>query len=361
MAGQRNHIATLDGLRGVAALAVVVFHMTSQTNLGELPPRSYLAVDFFFVLSGFVIARTYEMRLRANMSFWSFARTRLIRLYPLIVLGTILGFAAKIGAYFYFSSAESHIQGPSIIFAALLFGLLLIPNKGMYDGGGMFALDSPVWSLMLEIWANLIYGVAVRVLTTPVLWFVVATGAAAVGTSAIVHHDLNGGFSLSTLGIGIARVWFSFFAGVLIHRVLPADTPAKLPRVPAVVLAAVLISSFLPPASWLGGWYEVAVVLFVYPAIVILGISDPIAQRARPIALLAGALSYPIYILHWPALTHFSHFRNLRGPTLVVFLALALVGALIISYLANRWYDEPVRKWLNTRRARVSEKPVLTV
>jgi peptidoglycan/LPS O-acetylase OafA/YrhL len=291
------------------------------------------------------------------MSVWSFVRTRLIRLYPLIFLGMILGFAAKMVSYFYFPGANG-IQGLSVLFETLLFGLLLIPNKGIYEGG-MFSLNSPAWSLMLEIWANLTYAVTSRILTTPVLSLVVIIGAVGIGISAVTHHDLNGGFDVSTLGIGIARVWFSFFAGVLIHRLLPADAAARLPRVPAVVLAAALILTFLPSASQLGGWYEVGVVLIVYPAIVILGISDPLSQRARPIALMAGALSYPIYILHYPALTHFAHFKSLRGPVLIVCLILAWLGAVIMSYLAMRWYDEPVRKWLNQRRARASLKPVL--
>jgi peptidoglycan/LPS O-acetylase OafA/YrhL len=351
MEGQKKHIATLDALRGIAALAVVIFHMTSQTQFGPFPPRSYLAVDFFFVLSGFVIARTYEDRLGAHISFWSFVRIRITRLYPLILLGTILGFTAKLGAYLYFKSAGSNIRGMSIILEALFFGIFLIPNKGMYETyGGMFALDSPVWSLMLEIWINLIYAATVRILSTPVLAFVVTSGAVAIGICAGIHHDLNGGFSLSTLCIGIARVWFSFFAGVLIHRKLPGHTLARIPRLPVALLAGVLILSFFPSVLMLGEWYEVATVIIVYPAIIILGASDPIAPRLRPIALMAGTLSYPMYILHWPTLTHFSRLQTLRGPSLIISLTLALFAAVGISYAANRWYDDPLRKWFRDRR-----------
>ena len=358
----KRHIATLDGLRGVAALAVVCRHMTSQTVHGALPFRAQLAVDFFFVLSGFVIAGAYERRLLDNMSFWSFARVRLIRLYPLIVLGIVIGAVSKMGAYLHFSSAITAGHGPLIILSAVVLGLLLLPYSGMYGvGGDIFPLDVPIWSLMFEFWANALYARFVRLLTTPVLIGVVALGAVALAVAALFNGGLNGGNTLVTFYVGVARVWFSFFTGILIFRLLTPRRAAKIPRVAAPVLAIVLVLSFLPgPAAW--GWvYELAMVLGVYPAIVLLGTTDMISARWRPIALFAGALSYPIYVLHYPTFTHFSHFKELHGPKLIAMLAAAFLGAIVISYLAMRFYDEPVRAWLTKRfKAPRSHVPVVS-
>src|SRR5688572_5964759 len=88
----KPHFETLDGLRGVAALAVLVAH-ASAILLGEsVVPRQLLAVQFFFMLSGFVMAYSYEQKLLFGMPFRDFILRRVIRLYPMILLGALLGF-----------------------------------------------------------------------------------------------------------------------------------------------------------------------------------------------------------------------------------------------------------------------------
>src|SRR5688572_27186028 len=89
----KQHFQILDGLRGIAALAVVIFHFMewifpdiSNNFIGH----GFLAVDFFFCLSGFVIGYAYDDRIR-KMGTGAFFKARLIRLHPLVILGSVLG------------------------------------------------------------------------------------------------------------------------------------------------------------------------------------------------------------------------------------------------------------------------------
>jgi peptidoglycan/LPS O-acetylase OafA/YrhL len=353
MADMARHNATLDGLRGVAALAVVWLHMTEQTRLGSMPYRAHLAVDFFFVLSGFVVAKAYEQKLLGRLSFLGFARIRLIRLYPLIFLGMLIGGIAKLAAFYGFGAARSGIPVASEVWEALLFGLVLLPHGGMYGGKqDLFPLDGPVWSLMFEVLSNVFYALFIRALRNSTLIVVLISSATGLICASYVTGSLDGGNTETTLWIGLMRVAFSFFAGVLLYRLFESGRLNGLPRIPAWLLVIALVLSFLPgPESW--GWlYELAAVFFIYPAIVAVGAFDNIAPRMAPAALFAGRLSYPIYVLHRATFTHFTHFGFLRGPKLWFVLMGAFAAILMTSYAAIRLYDEPVRKWLSSSAQR---------
>jgi peptidoglycan/LPS O-acetylase OafA/YrhL len=348
MTEPRAHIATLDGLRGVAAAAVVWYHMTIQVHM-TTPLRGYLAVDFFFILSGLVVAGAYEDRLRNNMTFGNFVKIRLIRLYPLIVLGTLLGFVSKFVAFSHFTHGGS--GSLSHIFIAVPFGLLLLPYSGMYGvNRDMFPLDTPLWSLMFEIWANIFYAAivrfgavtAVRALTI----CAVVLGAGALIPCAWLQHGLSGGHSVATLWTGVARVTFSFFMGVALHRGLTAARVAALPSLPFPLLAVLLLLA-LSAGRWFGPFYDVFAVLVIFPAIVMLGVKDRVSPGWRPAALFAGALSYPLYALHDATFVHFSHFQNHAKIELLAIFVLTFILTAAVSYIAMRYYDEPVRRWLS--------------
>jgi peptidoglycan/LPS O-acetylase OafA/YrhL len=339
ISGQKLHNATLDGLRGVAACTVVWFHMIGQTYQVASPFHGYLAVDFFFILSGFVIARSYEARLAAGMTMAAFIKLRLIRLYPLILLGLILGAISK------YVGLHSHING---ILFAFLFGLLLIPYSGLHVPGGrsLFPLDVPLWSLLLEIWANIFFAAAVKLRVSREFVFM-ALGLGAVGVIFFAAREagLLGGAGFNDYGAGIARVSFAFPAGICLHWLLTADRVQRLPNIPFPILAVALLLVLIPPPG-LGGSYDIVAVTLIFPLIVTLGIRDTAFGRMRSLALFSGSISYPIYDLHDASFIHFSHFR---GHSLKVTLAawiVAFVAVFGLSYIALRWYDEPVRKWL---------------
>jgi peptidoglycan/LPS O-acetylase OafA/YrhL len=349
-----QHIAALDGLRGVAAMAVVWHHMTGQAYGGSATPsRGYLAVDFFLILSGLVVARAYETRLQSNMTFLGFLRVRLIRLYPMIVLGIACGVAAKLVASYHFSNAGSVDR--SSIFIAAIFGLLLLPYSGMHTPGGeLFPLDAPLWSLMFELWINIFYACIVVLRNRRILWCItiaaILLGAGGDVYFAVTLHNLNGGHNFSTIPVGVARISCTFFIGVVLHHILTPARVAKLPSVPFPVLAILLMAVVLP-GSGVGWAYDIFVALVVFPAIIILGMKDNASKTWRKFALFSGAISYPLYILHEPTFSHFTHLKHYSNAVQLMAFTAAFIAVVVFSYLALRFYDEPVRRWL-TRATR---------
>jgi len=148
----KNHYVVLDGLRGVAALTVVVFHLCETYSLGDpfaqVINHGYLAVDFFFLLSGFVIAYAYDDRWD-SMSIWDFYKRRLIRLQPMVIMGSIVG-----ALLFYFQAGP---EFPAIastpawkLLLVMLIGFTLVPVGSILDIRGweeMYPLNGPAWSL----------------------------------------------------------------------------------------------------------------------------------------------------------------------------------------------------------------------
>jgi peptidoglycan/LPS O-acetylase OafA/YrhL len=208
---ETKHFETLDALRGVAALAILIFHLGSNHVSGNFVPKAYLAVDFFFLLSGFVIARAYETSLVADRDIQLFLKRRAIRLYPLILLATILGFVAEASKAAFLHSADA--MPLSALPAELVCGLLMIPYLGA-GSGAIFPLVIPVWSLFLEIIANLLYALAARLLSMNRL--VVFIICAALGFICVNQHYGNAdeGFARSDVLAGMIRVLLSFFLGV---------------------------------------------------------------------------------------------------------------------------------------------------
>ncbi len=339
----KQHNATLDGLRGVAACTVVWFHMVSETARVAIPFHGYLAVDFFFILSGFVIARSYEDRLAAEMTLATFIRLRLIRLYPLIMLGMLCGAISK------YVLLHAHLYQ---IAAALFFGLMMVPYAGLHVPGGraLFPLDGPLWSLMLEIWINILFAVAVKLgHGRSFVLLTLSAGGMGVVFFALKQANLDGGTTFDDYYVGLARVGFAFSAGVVLHWLLTPTRLDRLPKVPFLILAAALLL-VLAERRTFGGAYDIIAVILVFPFLIALGVRDVVARRVRSFALLAGALSYPVYVLH--AAT-FVHLNRLYGHSFAVILASCLAAFLAVlgcSYIAMRFYDEPVREWLRSRK-----------
>jgi peptidoglycan/LPS O-acetylase OafA/YrhL len=222
---QRRHIATLDGLRGFAALIVVWLHMTTEAFKVSTPYRGYLAVDFFFILSGFVIAGAYEQRLLVGMPFSEFVRIRLIRLYPLIVLAIVCGFSVKLTAFYLLPHHGYVCDNVSSIIIAGILGIFLLPSHVAINPD-FFPLDSPLWSLMFELWANLLYAFIASLANARQLraavWALAICGGIGLIPSVKLFGYLYGGHTIPEMGVGFARVGWGFFAGVVLHGLLTA-------------------------------------------------------------------------------------------------------------------------------------------
>jgi peptidoglycan/LPS O-acetylase OafA/YrhL len=222
----KPHYEILDGLRGVAAIMVVAFHLLeahAASLLTQIINHGYLAVDFFFVLSGFVIGYAYDSRL-GKMSAGEFLKRRLIRLHPMVILGTILG----AGCYYFGDSwmfPLIHHQPVWRMLLVMALGFTMVPLLPSLDIRGrqeMYPLDGPAWSLFFEYAANILYALAVWKFSRKLLTILVATAGLVLLHFAVTCPDgsFAGGWSLNgpQLHIGFTRLIYPFFAGLLLFR-----------------------------------------------------------------------------------------------------------------------------------------------
>ncbi len=335
---ERVRFDVLDGLRGVAAFAVLVMHVTPY-NAILITPHAALAVDFFFGLSGFVIAAVYEERIKAGMSLKAFMWVRVVRLYPLIVLGAVIGAAGFVRLY----------DGGML---ALLFvtGVLMIPTPygALSEDQCMYALNAPSWSLLWELLVNLLYGAIAPLLHNRMLAVIVGVSAIALAATGLYFETLAVGPYWPEGWAGLPRVMFSFFAGVGVYRLRRAGLLDRL-RAPVRAIIATLCGIMAMPR--LGAWngvYEVAAAILLFPLLVAAG-ANATVTRTVPLCRTLGALSYPVYILQGGIAPHF---RGLAGHLHIQGLAATLLAILmsviftVFAWVAVKTFDEPVRKWL---------------
>ena len=230
----------LDGMRGVAATCVMLYHFSGYLGPERFLPSAYLAVDLFFILSGFVIAHAYQHMLRQGR-IADFTAMRLIRLWPLYALGTLL--AAGYWSLRALLQPSAHLQLAELA-AQLPWSLLFLPGSWLHDSNGLYPLVGPAWSLILELIVNLLFGLSFRFWTTRrVAWAAAAFGAWNVLT-AVHFGNLDAGMTPSTLWGGLSRVSFSFFAGVLIYRLYESGARPVVPDTARWALPALVILMF---------------------------------------------------------------------------------------------------------------------
>ncbi|GAP71738.1 acyltransferase [Candidatus Symbiothrix dinenymphae] len=365
----KPHYEILDGLRGVAAIAVLLFHIFEAYTLDpyeKFVNHGYLAVDFFFVLSGFVIGYAYDDRWK-KMSLGNFLKRRLIRLHPMVTMGMVLG-----AVLFYFGASPAFpIIADIPVWKLLLFlvlGIFLIPTPPSMDIRGwqeMYTLDAPCWSLFYEYIANILYGLFIRKFSTKLLSVLVFLAACATIHLAMTMGEVGGGWEFSShhLRSGFTRLIYPFFAGMLLYRL------GKLTRLKNAFFwcsAFLLVVFFMPRLGghshlWMNGIYESVVIILVFPLIVYLGASGEVTGKyASKVCKFLGNISYPVYIVNYPVvyiwagylskqnydatMTLYDKFAQSYWVALLVFVA-----TIAVSYVCLKLYDEPVRKWLNKK------------
>ena len=277
----KPHYPILDGLRGVASVMVVAFHLFeahSTSHLDQVINHGYLAVDFFFLLSGFVVGYAYDDRW-IKMSTIGFFKKRLIRLQPMVVLGMIIG-----AALFYFqdSSLWPAIHNVPIwkMLLVMLIGCTLIPVPFSLDIRGwqeMHPLNGPGWSLFFEYIANILYGVWIRKFSKLALSILVFISACALIQLAVsgTAGDIIGGWSLDAeqLRIGFTRVMYPFFAGLLLHRISKIIYVKNAFLWSSLLIIIVLAIPRIGGAEhvWMNGLYDSLTIIFIFPIIVFIG------------------------------------------------------------------------------------------
>jgi peptidoglycan/LPS O-acetylase OafA/YrhL len=359
----KSHYEILDGLRGVAAVMVVIFHFLeplSTSHLDQIVNHGYLAVDFFFVLSGFVIGYAYDDRW-GKMTLGGFFKRRLIRLHPMIIMGMIIG---AIGFYFGASGLWPSISQTPVwkMLFVMLVGFTLLPvplSMDIRGWGEMHPLNGPAWSLFFEYIANILYALFIRKFSNKVLAVLVFIAGCALIHLAVTspNGDVIGGWSVepAQLRIGFTRLMYPFFAGLLLSRM------GKLTRVKhAFLLCSLMIVLILSIPRiggsghlWMNGLYDSLCILFLFPLIVYLGASGEVKGKyASKINKFLGDISYPIYIIHYPLIYIYTAWvADNKIPLREAFPVglLVLFSSIVIAYACLKLYDRPVRKWLTKR------------
>lgn len=385
----KPHYDILDGLRGVAALTVVCFHLfESYGGRANVIGHGYLAVDFFFALSGFVIGYAYDDRWN-SMSTWGFFKRRLVRLHPMVILAATL---AMLFYYFTDGVPAFHIvseTAPWVLFGVFLWQCLMIPLPQAWDIRGyaeVSSLGGTFWTLHYEYFANFIYALFVRrfnklglwifVLICAVFSFCLANQIDILGLwgHRWARYSVNSGFSLtvSEVSVAMTRMLYPFFAGLLVSRM------GWLIRVKGgfwwCSLLVVLLLA-IPPVGvndahfdfqtrtmivgendtmWMNGLYESLVILILFPLIVSMGAGSKVTgKKSSAICKFLGELSYPLYITHfslvyiqqsWVA----THKDSTLAQHTFVFVAV-LILSIAQAYACLKLYDLPVREWLKNK------------
>jgi peptidoglycan/LPS O-acetylase OafA/YrhL len=346
----KQHFEILDGLRGVAAMAVVTFHFMewaytdySQSFIGH----GFLAVDFFFCLSGFVIGYAYDDRI-AKMGVLEFFKSRIIRLHPLVVSGSVLGLLA-----FLFDPFGGHPElynaGKTIL--AFICSLLLIPFPAIADRSfNLFSFNAPAWSLFWEYVANIVYAFVLFKIARNYLLLLIIISAGVLCFVCYRAGNLLGGWSGPTFWDGGARISYSFLAGLFIYR----SRWIIKNKLGFIGLAVLLFVAFLVPYSKNWNWLsEPLVVMFYFPLLIALGAGANLAPALKKLCVFLGQLSYPLYMTHYAVLWMFGNYygsHKLSASQLAMIIIVSLILLIGFSYLVMVFYDIPVRKYLSEKR-----------
>jgi peptidoglycan/LPS O-acetylase OafA/YrhL len=330
----RKHFLELDALRGVAAVAVVVLHFSTDVQGKPLVIRAGLAVDFFFLLSGFVVNHAYEARLcSGTMTTLEFIRVRLIRLMPLVVI------AAIVSAVYYLVVEQVAVKS---LLWALLGAITTIPIPvGTIPNTAHWPLNPPEWSLFFELIASFVFVVALTGRSTRTL----ALFATFSFGFLLLSVYLDGTAFTLRLWCCLARVLFFFTTGMIVNRLFALQRLPEL-RLPFVVAASILIVSFT--FTW-GGWIsEIITAAVIFPLIIASAAHSQSGTRASQAAKFLGDVSYPLYIMHWPALLLVRHSisRDLtEGPSAIVAFT---VLAATFAWTTSRFLETPIRQYLSS-------------
>lgn len=383
----KPHYALLDGLRGVAALLVVWYHVFEGFQFAGNKPvidfinHGYLAVDFFFILSGFVVGYAYDSCWGKTLTTGGFFRRRLIRLQPMVCMG------ALIGAVSFLLTGMERWDGThaTLVLTLLAFvcGCLMLPAlpgmpREVRGNGEMFPLNGPCWSLFFEYIGNIVYALVIRRLSTRLLSMLTVALCCALTWFAVTDQSGYGSIgvgwtvdSMNMLG-GLLRMLCPFTAGVLLSRIFK---PFQNVRGAFWISTAVLLALFHVPyinSSYalggifhtlsLNGVFESVCIVAIFPLIVWLAASGKTTDAASTrICRFLGDISYPLYIVHYPLMYAFYRWLiKTEQYTLqeTWYVALAVVaGSIVLAWLCLKIYDEPVRKSLRQTLPAVCRRP----
>ena len=365
----------LDGLRGVAAITVVIFHIFeifSGDPAHQIINHGYLAVDFFYALSGFVISYAYDDRWN-KMGLWDFYKRRLIRLHPMVIAGTFVGVC-----YYFLGESDifPNIENvkPYTFFVTILLNILMIPTPKNFDirgWGTTNAFDDTTWTLTYEYLINILYSLIIRRLNNVIIAILTFLSAFLTINLTLNFDIFNvfknrdfrkytviGGWEISSceIYIAFARLLYPFFSGYLISRL---KIKIQLPY--SFIICSIILTIFLccprivDESKWItNGIYETVVIIIIFPIIIMIGAGDTEQNEAIiKICKSLGNFSYPLYITHIPLIYCLYSWYSFHENNSLFNIICVCVGSFFImifnAYSLIKLYDEPFRKWLSEK------------
>lgn len=309
-----RRFATLDALRGIAAILVMAFHAGTRSPVEV--SGGYLAVDLFFALSGFVIALAYEKRLREGFSLLRFTRNRLLRVYPMYFAGLLLGCA---------------------LYGWSLSPFVLLPDLASTK---LLPANVPMWSLLTELLVNVVFAVlAIRTGWLGIACILILSGGT-LATAILWEGDANAGAFWNDAGTGLLRTVFSFTLGVWLYRLRDRLKPVRretwLGWLLLPAMSALLILD--PPHR---PWWDMLCIFALMPALLWLGTLWELPRRGERIGQTLGDISFPLYCLHGPIVLILYRYGS---PTE---LAVSFVCLIAAAWAMDRWVDRPLRARLS--------------
>ncbi len=342
----QNRYAFLDGMRGLAAIIILTRHTGDFFHYGFF--RSYLAVDLFFILSGFVIAHAYDEKLKnSEISFRNFLTIRLIRLYPMFLLSILLCTILLIIGDSLNQTLQQNIK-------SALMTILMLPSH--QDGSPrLFPINGAYWSLFFELVANFIYALARPFLNNSILKIVVFSFLLLLAYISYTQGNLSNGYDWGSESIsaGFVRSIFGIFLGLLLFRYKLyfgkyVNNEPTFAWLAVTVLVLILCSPDAGKFNWL---IDLLSVSFIFPILILCAAKVQTKNlKSENTLLMLGSASYPIYVLHIPIAGIFlfifksnvGSFAPLSGIVLLIFMTW-------MSLLIEKYYDIPFRKWLSDR------------
>ncbi len=341
----KRYFYTLDAMRGVAAIGVVVLHLHGLFAPYGVP-HGYLAVDFFFALSGLVISRAYAERFRRGLSVARFLGLRVERLYPLYILGTAMGIVVMVVPFHW--HPELSPPTASLVVSGLA-ALIMAPSPLTFGSEPWLTpFNIAAWSLVLELVVNVLFALIWPWLSRRVLTAIIAGSGTTLVIATLRHGNLDLGAAWPTVAVGLVRTCFSFFVGVAIGAIRVKTVKVS----PLALLLPFAVFLTLLVGLRYGAIYDLGCALFVYPALLFCGarVEAPWTGALR----FLGNLSYPLYVIHGPLLylvggLAVKYASQSQATRLASGMAVVLVVA-VIAVVADHLYDRPVRNWLAKRR-----------
>jgi peptidoglycan/LPS O-acetylase OafA/YrhL len=344
-----HKLVVLDGLRGVAALAVLLFHLHSLFEF-NIVPQGFLAVDLFFMLSGFVLSFAYQKRLDNGWSANEFFKARVIRLYPLYGLSLLLGLAFLVIQRVHGSVSIS--SGRFLIFFAL--GTFLIPCVRPLTGGSgiLFPLNIASWSLFFEIVANMGHALFLRRRSTGFILAILIPSGLCLVWAVCIANTADIGSRVGELWYGLARVIFSYTTGIVVFRLWARGI--SLQRFPPSLIFLALVALLAAPVT--GRFlvaYDLSVIIILFPLLLSAAASAVPAPRCVQIYKRLGDISYAAYLLQIP-IGHFvgrtldKPFLRAHGINRPIFAVMYVVVTIAASFAAVYLFDNPVREYLRS-------------